>query len=259
MFLVDSHCHLDALDYEKHQMTIDAFLAKAADNDVKHCLTVATTVSGYQRFFEQLGVRQDISYSCGTHPLNLDETLDVDRLLSLSRAQHVVALGETGLDYYYQTDNLSKQQEAFRNHIRVGNEINKPVIVHTRSARKDTLQVLIEENARECGGVLHCFTEDIEMARKLLDLGFYLSFSGIVTFKNAHELREVARYVPMDRLLIETDSPYLAPVPYRGKDNQPAYVRVVAEYLSVLKGIELAAFAEITTSNFCRLFKHPLG
>jgi TatD DNase family protein len=166
----------------------------------------------------------------------------------------VVALGETGLDYFYQKDNIPLQQESFRQHIRIGRDLNKPVIVHTRDARDDTLAILREENAQDCGGVLHCFTEDLPTAKALLDLGFYISFSGIVTFRNAEPLREVARYVPLDRMLVETDSPYLAPVPHRGKENQPAYVRDVAEYLAVLKGVSLENLAQATTANFSRLF-----
>jgi TatD DNase family protein len=146
------------------------------------------------------------------------------------------------------------QQESFRQHIRIGRDLNKPVIVHTRDAREDTLAILREENAQDCGGVLHCFTEDLPTAKALLDLGFYISFSGIVTFRNAEPLREVARYVPLDRMLVETDSPYLAPVPHRGKENQPAYVRDVAEYLAVLKGVSLENLAQATTANFSRLF-----
>ena len=165
----------------------------------------------------------------------------------------MVALGETGLDYFYQKDNLELQQDSFREHIRIGRDLNKPVIVHTRDARADTLAILREENAQDCGGVLHCFTEDLATAEALLDLGF-TSPSGIVTFRNAEQLREVARYVPLDRILVETDSPYLAPVPHRGKENQPAYVRDVAEYMAVLKGVSLEQLAEATTANFSRLF-----
>lgn len=259
MFLVDSHCHLDALDYEKHQTNIDAILHAAAESDVKHCLTVATTLSGFETLFNRVGKRADLSFSCGVHPLNLDDdALDRERFMMLAKNPAVVALGETGLDYYYQTENLQPQQAAFRAHIQIGNEVKKPIIVHTRAAQKDTLSLLREENVRDCGGVLHCFTEDKDFARKLLDLGLYISFSGIVTFKNAEQIRDAARYVPMDRLLVETDSPYLAPVPYRGKDNQPAYARATAEYLSVLKGIELTEFAQITTQNFSQLFNVSL-
>ncbi|MBC8653387.1 YchF/TatD family DNA exonuclease, partial [Providencia vermicola] len=171
----------------------------------------------------------------------------------------VVALGETGLDYYYQQENAALQQESFRQHIRIGRAVNKPVIVHTRAAQKDTLTILREEQVSECGGVLHCFTEDKATASELLDLGMYISFSGIVTFRNAEQIREAARIVPLDRILVETDSPYLAPVPHRGKENQPAYVRDVAEYMAVLKGVSVEQMAEITTQNFNRLFHLNVG
>lgn len=252
MFLVDSHCHLDSLDY--NNQSVDDVLSAAERQDVKHCLSVATTLSGYQAMFAWLTPYLDrVSLSCGVHPLNLaDEEFDPDLLKSLASNPHVVALGETGLDYYYQQDNAQTQQQVFAHHVQVGRELRKPVIVHTRQAKQDTLAIIKSEQAYS--GVLHCFTEDIDTARQLLDLGFYISLSGIVTFKNAEPLREVARYVPIERLLIETDSPYLAPVPYRGKENQPAYVRQVAEYLAVLKQLPLEELAAQTTQNFSDLF-----
>ncbi|KER03464.1 metal-dependent hydrolase [Photorhabdus temperata] len=254
MLLVDSHCHLDCLDYDKLHKNVDDVVAKAADREVKFMLAVATTLPGFQQMKTLIGERENIVFSCGIHPLNLDEGYDFDELARLAAGNEVVALGETGLDYYYQQDNAELQRTSFREHIRIGRKLNKPVIVHTRSARDDTLLVLREEQAQECGGVLHCFTEDKDTARELLDLGFYISFSGIVTFRNAEQIREAARYVPLDRILIETDSPYLAPVPYRGKENQPAYVRDVAEYMAVLKGVSIEELAQVTTQNFCDLF-----
>lgn len=252
MFLVDSHCHLDSLDYSLK--TIDDVLAEAHQRDVKHCLSVATTLTGYQAMREWLTpYLNTVSLSCGLHPLNLDdEIFDLNLFTKLAADQHVVALGETGLDYYYRQDNIKTQQEVFAQHIWLGRQLKKPLIVHTRQARQDTLTMIKAENAYS--GVLHCFTEDIDTARQLLDLGFYISFSGIVTFKNAESLREVARFVPVDRLLIETDSPYLAPVPFRGKENQPANVKQVAEYLAVSKQLPLDLIAEKTTQNFCHLF-----
>ncbi|KAA1188615.1 metal-dependent hydrolase [Photorhabdus heterorhabditis] len=254
MLLVDSHCHLDCLDYEKLHKNVDDVVAKAADREVKFMLAVATTLPGFRQMKTLIGERENIVFSCGIHPLNLDEGYDFDELAHLAAGNEVVALGETGLDYYYQQDNAELQRTSFREHIRIGRRLNKPVIVHTRSARDDTLRVLREEQAQECGGVLHCFTEDKDTARELLDLGFYISFSGIVTFRNAEQIREAARYVPLDRILIETDSPYLAPVPHRGKENQPAYVRDVAEYMAVLKGVSIEEMAKVTTQNFCDLF-----
>lgn len=256
MFLVDSHCHLDGLDYQDLHRDIDDVLAKAEARDVKFMLAVATTLPGYRAMTDLIGSRPQVAFSCGVHPLNIDDGYDFEELRRLAADPRVVAMGETGLDYFYQkeSEQLKLQQDSFRHHIRVGRELNKPVIVHTRDARQDTLDILREEQAGDCGGVLHCFTEDKAAAEVLLDLGFYISFSGIVTFRNAEQLREAARYVPLDRLLIETDSPYLAPVPHRGKENQPAYVRDVAEYLAVLKGVSLETLAAATTANFSRLF-----
>lgn len=254
MYLVDSHCHLDALDYEGLHTDLDSVLAAAKQRDVHSCLAISTTLSGFKSLKQMVNGYSQVFLSCGVHPLNLDEIYHQEELFTLAKDSRVVALGETGLDYYYQKDNIPLQQECFRQHIQVGRELKKPVIVHTRDARADTLLLLKEERASDCGGVLHCFTEDCETARKLLDIGFYISFSGIVTFRNADALREVARYVPLDRMLIETDSPYLAPVPHRGKENQPAYVRDVAEYLAVLKRVELEELAQVTTQNFSQLF-----
>lgn len=254
MLLVDSHCHLDGLDYDTLHQNVDDVLAKAQARDVGYLLAVATTLPGYQAMTQLIGKRDNVAFSCGVHPLNLEGGYDYAELHRLAAADQVVALGETGLDYFYQKDNWALQQESFREHIRVGRALNKPVIVHTRDAREDTLNILREENAQDCRGVLHCFTEDLPTAQVLLDMGFYISFSGIVTFRNAEQLRDVARYVPLDRLLVETDSPYLAPVPHRGKENQPAYVRDVAEYLAVLKGVSLEQLAEVTTANFSHLF-----
>ena len=254
MFLVDSHCHLDGLNYETLHKDVDDVLAKAAAREVKFFLAVGTTLPGYRAMREQVGERDNVVFSCGVHPLNQDEEYDPDALRALAAEPGVVALGETGLDYYYTPETKARQQESFRHHIRIGRELNKPVIVHTRDARDDTLALLREEQAVDCGGVLHCFTEDRETAGKLLDLGFYISFSGIVTFRNAEQIREAARYVPLDRILVETDSPYLAPVPHRGKENQPAMVRDVAEYMAVLKGVSVDELAQATTRNFSQLF-----
>ncbi|PXY90486.1 YchF/TatD family DNA exonuclease [Gilliamella apis] len=252
MFLIDSHCHLDSLDYTNK--TLDSVLQEALHNDVKHCLSVATTLSGYESMKAMLmPYKKQCSFSCGIHPLNLDdEPYDAERFAHLAQEDNVIALGETGLDYYYQQDNLELQQYNFIQHIHLGKQLKKPIIVHTRNAKQDTLKILKEEQVYS--GVLHCFTEDIDTAKALLDIGFYISFSGIITFKNAESLREVARFVPLDRMLIETDSPYLAPVPYRGKENQPAYVREVANYLAALKGVTLDTIAQQTTTNFCQLF-----
>ncbi|AWK15375.1 metal-dependent hydrolase [Candidatus Fukatsuia symbiotica] len=254
MLLIDSHCHLDCLDYQNLHNSVDDVLAKAAARDVGFILAVATTLSGFKTMTAFIGERENVAFSCGVHPLNLKENYEYQQLLTLAAASNVLALGETGLDYHYQKDNVRQQRESFCWHIAVARQLKKPVIVHTRDAREDTLAILQNERAQDCGGVLHCFTEDQAMAEKLLDLGFYLSFSGIVTFRNAQSLRDIVSYIPLDRLLIETDSPYLAPVPYRGKENQPAYVREVAEYIAELKGVTVEKLAEVTTDNFIKLF-----
>lgn len=259
MFIVDSHCHLDGLDYEKNHRDLDDVIAKAAARDVKFMLAIATTLPGFHTLKALVGDRSNIALSCGVHPLNQETPYDVEEFRRLAADERVVALGETGLDYYYQQETKAQQQASFREHIRTGRALNKPIIVHTRDAREDTLAILREEQADICGGVLHCFTEDRETAASLLDMGFYISFSGIVTFRNAEALREAARYVPLDRILVETDSPYLAPVPYRGKENQPAYTRDVAEYMAVLKGVDIETLAATTTRNFSRLFQIPLS
>lgn len=255
MILVDSHCHLDCLCDEETNLAM--VLEQAKKRDVKYCLTVATTLSGYQALKSKAARYNNIMFSCGIHPLNLqDEEFDFDLFEKLASEQQVIALGETGLDYYYQKDNAQLQQERFCQHISLGKKLHKPIIVHTREAKDDTLSMLKNEQAES--GVLHCFTEDLAMAKSLLDLGFYISISGIVTFRNAERLRDVVKYIPLNRLLVETDSPYLAPVPYRGKQNQPAYVRDVADYVAGLKGIALEELAQQTTENFCRLFKQTL-
>nr|WP_113868009.1 metal-dependent hydrolase [Brenneria salicis]NMN91249.1 TatD DNase family protein [Brenneria salicis ATCC 15712 = DSM 30166]RBP60420.1 TatD DNase family protein [Brenneria salicis ATCC 15712 = DSM 30166]RLM30051.1 metal-dependent hydrolase [Brenneria salicis ATCC 15712 = DSM 30166] len=254
MLLVDSHCHLDGLDYQSLHKDVSDVLEKAKSREVGFILAVATTLPGFRAMTEQIGMRDNVAFSCGVHPLNQDEPYDYAELRQLAASSLVVAMGETGLDYYYQQETKAQQQASFREHIRIGNDLHKPVIVHTRAAREDTLAILKEEQAEKCGGVLHCFTEDLATARTLLDMGFYISFSGIITFRTAEALREVARYVPLERMLIETDSPWLAPVPYRGQENQPAYVRDVAEYLAVLKGTTLETLAAVTTDNFYRLF-----
>lgn len=258
MYLVDSHCHLDCLNYTSLHESVDTVINAAKARGVEKMLAVATTLPGYRSMRQHIGERSEVVFSCGVHPLNLEEGYDYAELHQLAAEDNVVALGETGLDYYYQKENLAQQQDSFRQHIRIGRELGKPVIIHMRDACQDTLAILNQERIQECGAVLHCFTEDTATAKQLLDLGLYISFSGIVTFRNAEVLREAARYIPLDRMLVETDSPYLAPVPYRGKENQPAYVRDVAEYLAVLKNVSLETLAAQTSANFSRLFKTVL-
>ena len=256
MFIVDSHCHLDALDYENLHKNVADVVAKAQARDVKHLLAVGVTLERFEKAYDELSQFANVSLACGVHPLDLkDEPFDGARLLQLAQRDKVIAIGECGLDYYYSEDNKAEQQAAFAAQIDIANQLAKPIIVHTRSAREDTIALLRENHAEKCSGILHCFTENEQMARQALDLGFYISISGIITFKNAEELRQVVRLLPLDRLLVETDSPYLAPIPYRGKQNQPAYTREVCEYVAALKGVSAEQLAAQTTENFERLFK----
>jgi TatD DNase family protein len=253
--LIDSHCHLDRLDLAAHGGSLDAALDAARAAGVGHFLCIgvsadnAATVKGLAERYD------DVDCSVGVHPLDLEPGAEpaLDWLLDELEHPKVVAIGETGLDYHYEPESASLQQASFRLHLEAARITGKPVIVHTREARADTL-ALLREAALPQAGVLHCFTEDWEMAKAALDIGFYISLSGIVTFRNAEALREVARQVPVDRLLVETDSPYLAPVPHRGKPNLPQYVREVAEYLAVLRGVSYEVLAEQTSNNFKRLF-----
>nr|WP_306811849.1 TatD family hydrolase [Pseudomonas oleovorans] len=253
--MIDSHCHLDRLDLAAHGGSLDAALDAARAAGVGHFLCIgvsadnAATVKGLAERYA------DVDCSVGVHPLDLEPGAEpaLDWLLGELAHPKVVAIGETGLDYHYEPESAALQQASFRLHLEAARITGKPVIVHTREARADTL-ALLREAALPQAGVLHCFTEDWEMARAALDIGFYISLSGIVTFRNAEALRDVARQVPADRLLVETDSPYLAPVPHRGKPNLPQYVREVAEYLAVLRGVSYEALAEQTTNNFKRLF-----
>lgn len=251
---IDSHCHLDRLELEKLGMDLPAVLAAAASAQVSHMLCVSVSLQEFSAMAALVRQYPQISISCGEHPLHQQLEFSPQQLLSLCQLPEVVAVGETGLDYFYSPDNKPTQQAAFAAHIAVARQLNKPLIVHTRDARQDTLALLQSEQAADCGGVLHCFTEDWDTAKAALDLGFYISFSGIMTFRNADALRDVVRKIPLERLLIETDSPYLAPVPYRGKTNQPAYVAAVAQAIAELRGVEIATLAALTSQNFRNLF-----
>ncbi|WP_017937826.1 TatD family hydrolase [Zestomonas thermotolerans] len=252
--LVDSHCHLDRLDLTAHDGSLDAALDAARARGVGHFLCIGVSAENAAAVKALTERYADVDCSVGVHPLDLKgATPALDWLVAELAHPHVVAIGETGLDYHYEPEAAELQQEAFRLHLEAARITGKPVIVHTRAARADTLR-LLREAALPQAGVLHCFTEDWEMARAALDLGFYISLSGIVTFRNAEALREVARQVPADRLLVETDSPYLAPVPHRGKPNLPEYVREVAEFLASVRGISFEQLAAQTTANFRRLF-----
>jgi len=250
--LVDSHCHLD---FPELAGNLPAVLATMRDNDVGAALCVSVTIEDFPKVLA-LAEHNDMLYaSVGVHPDYPDlREPSVAELVELARHPKVVAIGETGLDYYRLSGDLEWQRQRFRTHIRAARQARKPLIIHTRSAAADTLRLMQEESAGEAGGVMHCFTESWEVAQGALDLGFYISFSGIVTFKNAKELKEVARRVPLDRLLVETDSPYLAPVPHRGQTNQPGWVKHVAEEVARLQGRSFAEVAAQTTENFFQLF-----
>lgn len=259
MFLVDSHCHLDMLDLTPYQGDLNKAIMHAKESGVQHILNVCITLADFPKVLSIAEAYPFVTASLGLHP---NEQVDgssvgvsVDTLMKLANHPKVVAIGETGLDYFRSTGDVEWQRERFRHHIQAAKALNKPLIVHTRDAKDDTIRVMQEEGADQVGGVMHCFTEDWATAEKALAMNFYISFSGIVTFKNATTIQQVAKLVPLDRILIETDSPYLAPNPYRGKSNEPAYVRHTAEYIANLRNLPLEVFAEQTTQNFFNLFK----
>jgi TatD DNase family protein len=251
--LVDSHCHLDFEDFHGR---IPEILSAMAAAGVTHALCVSVTLEGFPRVLALAQEHWNLFASAGVHPDYPEaRAVSSDEIVALANHPKVVAIGETGLDYYRLTGDLEWQRERFRSHIRAARLAQKPLIVHTRAAAADTIRIMREEGAEQVGGVMHCFTETREVAEAAIDLNFYVSFSGIVTFKNAASLREVAARIPLERLLVETDSPYLAPAPHRGKTNQPAFVRHVAEAVASIRGIQFEEIAAATTANFFRLFK----
>ena len=252
---IDSHCHLDFPELEADRTNV---LALMRSNAVTHALTISTTLKSFPAVRAVAEANENIWCSAGVHP---DEQVDdheasLEELLAMADHPKVVAIGETGLDYYRLPEPLDWQRERFRLHIRAAKLAAKPLVIHTRNSHADTLRIMQEEGAAEAGGVMHCFTEAQDVADAAIAMNFYISFSGIVTFKNAKELKEVAKHVPLDRMLIETDSPYLAPVPFRGKMNQPGYVKHVAEHIAELRGVSVEEIAAATTANFFRLFTH---
>lgn len=250
--LVDSHCHLDFPDFQgREEELVEAMKA----NGVEAALIAGVTLERFPGVLALVDRFPHLYAGVGVHPDTRDgEEAEEDTLIRLAQHPKVVAIGETGLDYYRLEGDLEWQRARFRTHIRAARRCRKPLIIHTREAAADTLRILEEEGGAEAGGVFHCFTESRSVAEGALSLGFHISISGIVTFKNALQIKEVASFVPLDRLLVETDAPYLAPVPHRGKLNHPALVRHVAEEVAKLRGISLEALAEATTSNFSRLF-----
>ncbi|MBI2286556.1 MAG: TatD family hydrolase [Nitrosomonadales bacterium] len=253
MPFIDSHCHLDFPGLAENLPDV---LAQMRHNDVAGALCVSVNLAEFPQVLALAEQHPNIYASVGVHPdYEGVEEPDAARLVELARHSRVIAIGETGLDYFRLKGDLEWQRTRFRNHIRAARECGKPLIVHTREAAADTLRIMAEENAAEAGGVMHCFTETWEVAEAALAMGFYISFSGIVTFKNAKQIKDVAQRTPLERVLIETDAPYLAPVPHRGKLNQPAYVKHVAEEIASLRGISVDEVGRRTTENFERLFK----
>jgi TatD DNase family protein len=257
--LVDSHCHLDRLDLSPWDGSLDGALAVAAEQQVGYFLCVAIDLEHYPNILAMAKQHPNISVSVGVHP-NEKEGHDpkAEELIALAADEQVIAIGETGLDYFRtkkgHEDELEWQRERFRQHIAAAKATKKPLIIHMREATEDTLRILKEEGAEEAGGVMHCFVENWDIAKRAMDINFDISFSGIVTFNSAKELKEAAKQMPLDRILVETDSPYLAPVPHRGKPNYPAYVSHVAQCIADLRGVSWEAIAEATTENFTRRF-----
>ena len=255
MFLVDSHCHLDRLDLEPYDNKLSNALNYANEVGVGHMLCVAINMENFDSVLSTAKTYNFVSASVGVHPNESGgHDPSVDELIQLADDENIVAIGETGLDYFRSEGDLTWQQDRFRRHITASKETKKPLIIHMRDATEDTLRILKEEKADEVGGVMHCFVEDWEVAQRALDLNFVISFSGIVTFNSAKDLQFTATKVPQDKILVETDSPYLAPVPFRGKSNQPAYVVNVAEKIAELRGVSVEEVADFTTKNYSDLF-----
>ena len=250
---VDSHCHIN---FPELAANLPAVLEAMADNRVTHAMCIGVNLPDLPQVLTLADEHANIYASVGVHP-DYEDTPEpsVDQLIALAARPKVAAIGETGLDYYRATGDLEWQRQRFRTHIRAARSCEKPLVIHTRSAADDTLAIMRDERAGDAGGVMHCFTETWDVAQGALEMGFHISFSGIVTFKNAVALKEVARRVPLDRMLIETDAPYLAPVPYRGKLNQPAYVRYVAEEIARLRDVPVEVIAGATSANFFRLIR----
>ena len=251
---IDSHCHIDFPDFSEGVLPL---LENMREAQVDAALCVSVNLENFPRVLAVAEAHPNLYASVGVHPdHDAGRDPDVDELVALARHPRVVAIGETGLDYYRMArEDVDWQRARFRTHIRAAKQAGKPLIIHTRSAADDTLSIMMEENAQQAGGVMHCFTESWAVAEAALAMGFYISFSGIVTFKSAKDLKDVARHVPLERMLIETDSPYLAPMPHRGKRNEPSYVRHVAEEIANLRGIPMEQVAAATSKNFSDLFE----
>jgi TatD DNase family protein len=253
--LVDSHCHLDRVNLDQYEGDFSRFVSATLENGVGHMLCVSIDLESWPAMVSLVDKFPQVSISVGVHPNDQDrhDPLAAE-LIELARHPKVVAIGETGLDYFHGKGELDWQRERFRQHIQAATGAEMPLIIHSRDAKEDTISIMQTQGADRAGGVMHCFTEDWAMAAQAIEMGFYISFSGIITFKNAAELREVVKQVPIERLLIETDSPYLAPVPFRGKPNQPRYVRQVAECIADIKNLSVDEVARLTTENYYQCF-----
>lgn len=253
--IIDSHCHLDRLDLAPYGGDLSQALAAARQAGVGTMLNVNIDLEHEADVRQIAEQHADVYFSVGVHPSEEEgEEPTVERLLALAAHPKCIAIGETGLDYHWCKGDTEWQRERFRVHLRAARQTGKPVIVHTREAKADTLRILDEEQVSMTGGIMHCFTEDMATAEAALAMGMHISFSGIITFRSAESLREVARMVPADRILVETDSPYLAPMPHRGKPNEPRHVATVCAFLAGLRGVDTEEMARITTGNFRRLF-----
>ncbi len=254
--IIDSHCHLNHLKLENVEGGLSTVIQNAKEVGVEKIISICVELDEVETLRSITDMHSNVFHSVGVHPSEWgSEQPSCERLIELVNYPKCVAIGETGLDYHYNdTDTIPAQMEKFRAHIQASVQTQKPLIIHTRAAKEDTLQIMRDEQAQNTCGVMHCFTEDWDMAKQSLDMGFYISFSGIVTFKNAEDLRDVAKKMPLDRILIETDAPYLTPVPMRGKPNYPAYVRHVAEFMADLRGMTLEDFSAQTVKNTEKLF-----
>lgn len=253
--LIDSHCHLDRVDLKPYEGDFARFVSATQAEGIAHMLCVSITLEKWTGMMDLLQGHSCISASVGVHPneQGCREPTE-DELVALSKRDQIVAIGETGLDYFRSEGDLTWQHERFRTHIRAAKAAKKPLIIHTRESREDTLKILREEGAQEVGGVLHCFTEDWDTAKQAMDMNFRISFSGIVTFRNAEQIQEVAKKVPKDLYLVETDSPFLAPIPHRGRPNYPHYVKDVAKFVAGLREVSTEQLAEETNANYCKIF-----
>jgi TatD DNase family protein len=248
---IDSHCHLNLIQ----ATSIKSIIETAKEQNVKYLLNVSIDLETFPQILATTKEFANVYASVGIHPNSVEKLPKLEELIQLADDGTVIAVGETGLDYFYSKDKLELQQQSLRLHIQTARKVKKPLIIHSRDAKEDVLRILAEESADEIGGIMHCFVDDLYTAQQAIEMGFYISFSGIVTFKNAKNLQEVAQKLPLERILIETDSPFLAPMPHRGKQNQPAYVEYIAKQIALLHDISIETVAKVTTNNFLKLFR----